>query len=329
MSSQPPTDRPAADARDDGDDPTRALDDFVRRLRPQAEPAAAPDLSDLVARLHPERVPAAARPRGGTLRNGQTWSADDVEDVPVVEVRAPRAPAAPAEPPPLTLPEVDLAAEQARAAAAPEIALPPVDTAPPAVDAAGLDDATHRVRDFAASQFGTPDEDDWQPSAQALQLRPAADPRLLAQWQPGAWIGAVRQVLDSSTAFSPGPGGPTVETFEPHRLLLLWPPPTPARPQPGRWPHLVRLAALPRGGAAAALLAAVPGDAPLWLQTDEAAVDWALAAEIALLHEPGLRPFQVDGLRAFIAAEREAGFAAMNRDYGAEPGGGAQRQPAA
>lgn len=322
MSTPPPSDRTGPDDRDD---PTRALDDFVRRLRPQAGPAAAPDpsdLSDLVGRLHPERASAAARPRGGTLRNGQTWSADEVEDVPVVEVRAPRAPAAPAEPPPLDLPAVDLAAEQARAAAAPTITLPPID-APPAVDAQAVDDATHRVRDFAASQFDAPVDTDWQPSAQALRLRPATDPRLLARWQPGAWIGATRQVIDSSTAFEQGPGGPTVETFAPHRLLLLWAPPTPGQPQPGRWPLRVRLAALSRSEATAALLADVPGDAPLWLQPDEAAIDWALAAEAVLLHEPGLRPFQLDGLRAFIAAEREAGFAALNRGYLRDPVSGA------
>lgn len=271
----PPPDRAAPAAGDD--DPTHALDDFLRRMRPIGERAAPPDLddlSDLVARLQPERAPA--RPRGGRLRNGQAWSADDVQDVPEVEVRVPRASAA---------------------AAAPSLDLPRPGPAPVG---------------------------DWQPDLQALQLRPAADPRLLAQWQPGAWIGAVRQVLDSSTAFAQGPAGPTVETYAPHRLLLLWPPA--AAPLPGRWPQRVRLAAVARERAAALLLQDLPDDARLWLHPGGDAIDWALAAEIALLHEPALHPFQIDGLRAFIAAEREAGFAALNRAYARDPASGAVRR---
>ena len=74
--------------------------------------------------------------------------------------------------------------------------------------------------------------------------------------------------------------------------------------------------------AAAALIDLLPGDAVLWLQTDPAAVDWSLAAEIALHHEPTLRPFQTTGLRAFLETEREATYARLNADYHQrEPGG--------
>jgi hypothetical protein len=34
-----------------------------------------------------------------------------------------------------------------------------------------------------------------------------------------------------------------------------------------------------------------------------------------LHHEPALRPFQREGLRDFIAAEREAGFTKLNTGY--------------
>ena len=52
-------------------------------------------------------------------------------------------------------------------------------------------------------------------------------------------------------------------------------------------------------------------------------IDWALAAEIVLHHDSALRPFQSNGLRAFIASEREATFARLNADYARPPGSGA------
>ena len=123
------------------DDPTRALDDFVRRMRPAAQPpgAADNDLADLhdglLARLHPEHTAGAAgmaRRNGGTLRSGQTWDADDVVDVPdLPEVLLPRVLPARSDIPAVTLPVVDLAAEQARAAISPTVDLPPVITPPP------------------------------------------------------------------------------------------------------------------------------------------------------------------------------------------------------
>lgn len=308
--------------RPDNDDPTRALDDFVQRMRPAATPAAsaAPDLadlSDLVARLHPERTATAPRPRGGTLRNGQTWRADDVEDVPLVEL--PRQPAARSAPPQVDLPEVDLRAEGERAAQAPEISLPPVAAPPPPREQDNVD-AVLEARDLAADQqraeAAAQAAPAWQPDLTTLQLRRASDPRLLATWQPGAWIGAVRQVVDSTTEFvKTADGNPTVETWPPHRLLLLWPPQGPDKPLPGRWPQQLRLSAVPQDQAAEALLADVPADANLWLHPQPQDIDWALAAEIVLHHEPALRPFQADGLRAFVAAEREASYTQLNIAY--------------
>ena len=311
------TDRP------DDDDPTRALDDFVRRMRPAAPSSPGTDLpdvsdlSDLVARLHPERTGNAPRPRGGTLRNGQTWDADDVEDVPMVEV--PRMPAARAEPPQVTLPPVDLRAEDAQAALPPDVTLPPV-AAPSAPDTAGIDATLRGARDFAASQWDADDDanaaTDWQPDLQALQLRRATHPRVLTDWQPGAWTGAVRQVFDSTTEFiKSADGSPTVETYPPHRLLLLWPPQRLDAPLLGRWPQAVRLSAVPLDQAAETLLVDLPADALLWLHPGTHDVDWALTAEIVLHHEPALRPFQIDGLRQFIDAERAASFARLNADY--------------
>ncbi len=318
--------------RPDDDDPTRALDDFVRRMRPAAMPAAAPDpdladLSDLVARLHPERTAAAPRPRGGKLRNGQTWSADDVEDVPLVEL--PRQPAARSAPPQVDLPEVDLRAEGARAAQAPEISLPSVDAPQPPREQ-DIVDAVQEVRDLAADQqraeAAAQAAPAWQPDLTTLQLRRASDPRLLTTWQPGAWIGAVRQVVDSTTEFvKTADGHPTVETWPPHRLLLLWPPQGPDQPLLGRWPQQLRLSAVPRDQAAEALLVDLPPDASLWLHPQPQDIDWALAAEILLHHQANLRPFQAEGLRAFIAAEREASYGRLNSAYQAASDGGVVR----
>ena len=303
------------DAADD--DPTHALDDFVRRMRPASAPAEpAPDLSDLTARLHPERGVTPARAKGGVLRSGERWDADDVEDVPVVEV--PRVPPQRHDIPELTLPTVDLRAEDQLANLSPAIDLPQVDNPPPP-DLDSLAAATRQASDSVASQWDAETLDAaqpvWQPDAQALQLRPVQHPRLLANWQPGAWTGAVREVFDSTTEFVTTANGPAVETYPPHRLLLLWPPLSLAAPLPARWPQQVKLSAVTARDAPAALIDLVPDNAMLWLQTDHGAVDWALAAEIALHHEPALRPFQSTGLRAFLDAEREATYARLNADY--------------
>ena len=308
------------------DDPTHALDDFVRRMRPAAAPPASADdltsLSGLQARLHPERARAAGRPKGGTLRNGQAWDADDVVDVP--EIRLPRVPAERHDPPAVRLPTVDLAAEYSAIASAPEVALPDV-PAPPLVDSAALDATLQQARDRASAQFTAEDlaaeAPAWQPDLQALQLRRAHHPRLLGTWQPGAWTGAVREVMAPATEFVTTTGGTVVESYPPHRLLLLWPPQRLDAPLLGRFPQQVQLSAVPADQAAEALLAGVPGDAKLWLHPGQHDIDWALAAEIVLTHEPALRPFQAAGLRGFIEAEREAGFARLNSLYQQAPGG--------
>ena len=302
------------DTRSDADtsDPTHALDGFLQRMQSSAATAeGVPDLSGLHARLHPtppqapgpgDVMPAAAAAaaRGGVLRSGQRWSADDVEDVPVID-----------------LPTV--AAEH----------LP---------DGSEGAAATQTASRFAASQFNAETLDarlpTWQPDTNALLVRPKQHPRVLAQWQPGVWTGAVRQVLQGSTEFVTTAQGPVVETHAPLHLLLLWPPQRVDAPLLGRWPQQVRLWAgapqAPDAPDAEALLATLPADARLWLQPDGDAVDWALAAEILLTHESGLRPHQMEGLRAFIVAEREASFARLNSAYHRpEAGGAALRAPSA
>ena len=316
-----------SEKQSDKDDPTRALDDFVRRMRPAAPAEDAPDLSDLVARLRPEHISdTPARPKGGRLRNGQTWDVNDVEDVPLVERLRPEARRS--DVPELDLPTVDLHDEQLQAAQVPELDLPPVAAALPASDE-DIAAAVWQARELAASQQRVEQAEQsapiWQPDLTALQLRRAVDPRLLGAWQPGAWIGAVRQVFEGTTEFLNMPdGSPTVQTWPPHRLLLLWPPQGLGSALLGRWPQQLRLSALPQDQAADALLAELPPDAKLWLHGNALDIDWALAAEILLHHEAGLRPFQAEGLRAFIAAERDASYSRLNLAYQPAAGGGAE-----
>jgi hypothetical protein len=301
---------------DRDDDPTRALDDFVRRMRqPASPPPPPPDLADLTGPM--DTGGPAARPRGGVLRNGQRWDADNVEDVPIVEL--PRQPAQDTTIPQVTLPPVDLHAEEMLAALQPEVDLPDVHDAPPP-DADTLEAATRGAREFAASQWDldalATSQPVWQPDPAALQLRPNTHPRLLPRWQPAAWVGAVRQVFDSATEFITTAGVPTVETWPAHRLLLLWPPQASAG-LPGRWPQQAQLLTVPAQHVGVAALALLPDDALLWLmpEPDTDGVDWALGADLVMHHMPALRPYQLKGLRAFIDAQREEAFVRLNDRY--------------
>ena len=113
------------------------------------------------------------RPRGDLWRSGQRWDADDVDDVPMVEL--PRQPAADAGIPPVTVPIVDLHAEELITALEPVVVLPAVDATPPPPDRAALDAATRSTRDDAASQWDLAgqmaDVPVWQPDPAARQLR--------------------------------------------------------------------------------------------------------------------------------------------------------------
>ena len=154
------------------------------------------------------------------------------------------------------------------------------------------------------------------PELPPLELAPprrAADPRLLGQWQPGAWIGACRRLSGAQAELKNGPQGPLLENHAPQWLLALWPPQGLDQPLLSCWPARLRLLALEDDELAAALLAEVPAGARLW-RTD-LALDWALLAEIVLHHEPGLRPAQAQALRALAEADRLARFERLNKAY--------------
>ncbi len=144
------------------------------------------------------------------------------------------------------------------------------------------------------------------------------DRRLLANWAAGSWVGACRQVSESTTEVGTSPLGPVVDVHAPQALFALWAPRADrAHPMPGRWPSQVSIGDLsdadPVGAACELLLPLLPDEAALWL-CDEA-LDWALLAELVLHHEPALKPFQLAALRSFAEAERSRDFQRVNDGY--------------
>lgn len=175
-------------------------------------------------------------------------------------------------------------------------------------------DAVWKPADFVArAGQESPIESDWQPGQITTNLRKPAVPRVLAAWKPGAWIGAVKSVFGSVARVVSTPQGPVVDTYPPHVLLALWPPQSVDAPFLDRWPLRVHLSAAHPDDAGAELLKFMPLQAELWLSEHD--IDWALAGEAVLLHEPGLRDFQLKELRAFVEAERQATWERVNKAY--------------
>ena len=300
------------------DDPTHALDDFITRIRPSvASPASAPDLSDLSAKLNRQQPDPQPKPRGGVLRNGATWHAENVLDVPVVLL--PRVAPERTDPLQVTLPPVNLATDDAYATTRPMLDLPAVQHPPPS-DQGALDDITRQASEFGSSQWDAHAlanrEPGWQSDPFALRYRRPDHPRIAQAWRPEAWVGAVREVFPSITEFVTLPDGRRIlESFPPHLLVLLWQPQRQMAPLLSRWPNQVLLTAWPTDVAIESVLDELPQGAVLWVGANARDADWGLAAEIALHQVPGLRKFQITGLRSFIDAEREASFARLNNGY--------------
>lgn len=200
------------------------------------------------------------------------------------------------------------------APAAPDLALdfvatPPRDGAPEALDALGRRVSRGAAR-WAAAEI-TDVELDWQPAPTVAPV--PSHPRLLAGWQPGAWLVAEREVSPARTELRDGPHGPVVEVFPALRLAAWWPPADDAAPLP-RWPWRAALLAVEPESLPAALVGALPGDAPVH-RIPPALVDWALVGQLVRLHETGLPAHQFEALQQFVDAEREAQFRRLNDDY--------------
>jgi hypothetical protein len=200
---------------------------------------------------------------------------------------------------------------------------------PPSPSAADFADVGRSASRLAASLGEVVDvEPAWQPAVQTWTPQKARDPRLLHSWRPGAWLGAVVRVMGPSAEIVESPQGPVVESFPPHLLLALWPPQSLQNPFIGCWPDQVLFAAVEPDEVGSVLLPHIPEEAPLWLGEPE--IDWAALAELAMLHQPELRPFQLKGLRAFVEAVSEAAFKRQNDQYHQPaPGLPVRRKPVA
>jgi hypothetical protein len=141
--------------------------------------------------------------------------------------------------------------------------------------------------------------------------------RVIRDYRPGAWVGSVRRAF-GPVAHLPedgdGAAEGVIDSHPPHYLLALWQPLPPDRPFLPRWPMKVSLAAPDARAAIHEMLAEVPPNETLWL-TDQP-LDWVLMAEIVMLCEEGLQPYQFRGLGEFIEAERQATRAAVSVHYG-------------
>lgn len=142
----------------------------------------------------------------------------------------------------------------------------------------------------------------------------AGSARLLAAWQPQAWVGVARRVRGASAEVVRTARGPVVENHAPQWLCALWPPQRLEAPLLGRWPELATLIAAETAfGALHQLLPQLPPQAQLW--PAELDVDWALLADIVLHQDARLRPTQSQALREFAEAERARSFARVNDGY--------------
>lgn len=175
-------------------------------------------------------------------------------------------------------------------------------------------DAVWKPSDFVARAADErPVESDWQPGAISTNVRKPQHPRVLTAWKPGAWVGAVKSVFDSVARVVSTAQGPVVDTYPPHVLLALWAPQNMTSPFLDRWPLRVLLSPVQPDEAGAELLKYLPPQAELWLGEHD--IDWGLVGEAVLLHEPGLRDFQLKELRAFVDAERQATWERANKAY--------------
>ncbi len=176
-------------------------------------------------------------------------------------------------------------------------------------DVTDVDAVSKPVEEAARSGFG----DLGTPGAISTSVRKPPVPGVLDAWKPGCWIGAAKSVFGAVARLVSSSKGPVVDTYAPHMLLALWPPQSMRQPFLERWPQRILLSAVPGDDAGAELLRHLPPGAEVWLA--DADIDWALAGEAVLLHDTGLRDFQLKELRGFVEAEKLAHWERLNKAY--------------
>lgn len=207
----------------------------------------------------------------------------------------------------------------------PRIELPQVEIVD-AVDLSDLDDIGLNAAATARAQALETIEriDDIEFTELTAVVERYAHPQVLQAWQPGAWVGAVKQVCEAVTSIVQSDAGPVVETYPPQFVFALWAPQELDTSLLGRWPLRVGLTAADADHAADGLVALMPPDGKLWFSAASVAanVDWALVGQLVLHHDAGLQDHLLAALREFIDAEHAATFARLNDGFG-QPAAGA------
>ena len=136
--------------------------------------------------------------------------------------------------------------------------------------------------------------------------------RLARHYRPGHWVGGVRKAFGAVTEVADTPAA-DLESHPPHYLAALWKPLSPAQPFLQRMPAHAVLVTPDPVAAVRGLLVEVPSGERLWLTT--AGIDWALVAQIVMLGEKNLAPYQYRELGNFAKAEERALMAAISVHY--------------
>lgn len=135
--------------------------------------------------------------------------------------------------------------------------------------------------------------------------------RLMRRHKPGMWIGAVRRAFGPNVG-AVGDSG-IIDTHPPHYLIALWKPLRWNEPFLPRWPSKASLVEPDEAAGVAELLREVPKKEQLWLVEHE--LDWALIADIVMLCEATIEPYQRTALQAFARSARQATVASIRASY--------------
>jgi hypothetical protein len=147
----------------------------------------------------------------------------------------------------------------------------------------------------------------------ALAPQPSSD-RVAASWEADAWVGALRRAFGpTSEVLDDGRGGMLVENHPPHTIIALWRPKKGQEPFLRRWPSIVTLSRANEEALLDEVLSLIPDGARLWISRGD--IDWALMAEIVMISERNLEPFQYRELEKFVSEDRARTLAAIGRGY--------------
>jgi hypothetical protein len=140
---------------------------------------------------------------------------------------------------------------------------------------------------------------------------PSIIDRLARDYRDGVWIGSVRRVFGPISEIDEETGD--FDTRPPHFLIVNWRPLRRGQASLPRWPRKAMLVAPDATAAVRELLRDVPETDKLWLTEQE--IDWGLVADIVMLSESQLRPYQMRGLQEFVERERELTLSSIRSLY--------------